>query len=114
MARDPVCGMTVEPATAAGHAEYEGETYHFCSLSCRDRFRAAPAHYVKKVAPAGAAVQPSSRRSLPMMQAMPAQEAVSPTALAPDADPATALPEAQTDTVVDGLLQLMGQARGHF
>ncbi|MGC3972937.1 MAG: YHS domain-containing protein [Nitrospira sp.] len=75
MARDPVCGMTVEPATAAGHAEYEGGTYHFCSLSCRDRFRAAPTHYVKMAAPAGAAVQSPSRRSLPIMQAMPAQEA---------------------------------------
>ncbi|MCE7978450.1 MAG: heavy metal translocating P-type ATPase [Nitrospira sp. NTP1] len=75
MARDPVCGMTVEPATAAGHAEYGGETYHFCSLSCRDRFRAAPTHYVKQAAPAGAAVHPTSRRSLPMMQGMPAQDA---------------------------------------
>ena len=41
---------------------------------------------------------------------MPAQ-AVSSTALAPNADATTALPEAQTDTVVDGLLQLMGQAQ---
>ena len=39
MARDPVCGMTVEPETAAGQAEYEGEISYFCSLSCRDRFK---------------------------------------------------------------------------
>ena len=44
MARDPVCGMTVEPETAAGQAEYEGEISYFCSLSCRDRFQAAPAN----------------------------------------------------------------------
>ena len=75
MARDPVCGMTVEPATAAGHAEYGGETYHFCSLSCRDRFRAAPTHYVKQAAPAGAAVHPTSRRSLLMMEAATAEVA---------------------------------------
>lgn len=74
MARDPVCGMTVEPATAAGHAEYEGETYYFCSVPCLDRFRAAPTRYVKQAVPAEAAVQQASRRPLPMMQAMPAQE----------------------------------------
>ena len=61
----------------------------------------------KKSAPEGV----TERLAPGATSAMPAQEAVSPTALAPDADPATALPEAQTDTVVDGLLQLMGQAR---
>src|SRR5574341_1270343 len=30
-ALDPVCGMTVDPAKAAGHYEYKGTTYHFCS-----------------------------------------------------------------------------------
>ena len=63
-------------------------------------------------APKKSAPQGDTERSAPgATSAIPAQEAVSPTALAPDADPATALPEAQTDTVVDGLLQLMGQAR---
>ena len=47
MAIDPVCGMTVEPDRAAGHADHEGEIYYFCSLSCLDRFRAAPTQYVK-------------------------------------------------------------------
>ena len=75
MARDPVCGMTVEPETAAGQAEYEGEISYFCSLSCRDRFQAAPAQYIKKAAPAGTAAQQTIRRSLPMMQMMPAQDA---------------------------------------
>lgn len=28
---DPVCGMTVDPATAAGKFDYEGQTYYFCS-----------------------------------------------------------------------------------
>ncbi|HNN44283.1 MAG TPA: YHS domain-containing protein, partial [Nitrospira sp.] len=76
MAIDPVCGMTVEPDRAAGHADHEGEIYYFCSLSCLDRFRAAPTQYVKKAVPAGAAAQQSGRRSLPMMQPMPAQEPV--------------------------------------
>ena len=75
MAIDPICGMTVEPETAAGHAEHEGETYYFCSLHCLDRFRAAPAHSVKKDVPAGAGVHQTSRRPLPMMQPMAEQAA---------------------------------------
>jgi YHS domain-containing protein len=43
---DPVCGMTVTPAGAAGHVEYEGHTYYFCGLSCVKRFQADPAKYL--------------------------------------------------------------------
>jgi Cu+-exporting ATPase len=43
---DPVCGMTVEPASAAGSHIYAGQTYYFCSLHCRDRFAADPARYL--------------------------------------------------------------------
>lgn len=32
--KDPVCGMTVDAATAI-HAEREGETFYFCSDQCR-------------------------------------------------------------------------------
>lgn len=51
MAVDPVCGMTVEPDRAAGHAEHAGETYYFCSRHCLDRFRAQPTQYMTKAAP---------------------------------------------------------------
>jgi Cu+-exporting ATPase len=44
--RDPVCGMTVDPATAAGHSEWNGRTYHFCSKSCKAKFDADPARFV--------------------------------------------------------------------
>jgi uncharacterized membrane protein YraQ (UPF0718 family)/YHS domain-containing protein len=37
---DPVCGMQVEVANAAAHAEREGRTFHFCSDHCRERFEA--------------------------------------------------------------------------
>src|SRR5262249_32124564 len=43
---DPVCGMSVEPATAAGSAEYEGHTYYFCSTHCLHKFQADPQKYV--------------------------------------------------------------------
>ena len=45
---DPVCGMTVNPATAAGTHEYQGTTYYFCSRSCVARFQANPAAYLER------------------------------------------------------------------
>jgi len=40
---DPICGMTVEPETAAAKAVSEGTTYYFCSIGCRNRFVKAQA-----------------------------------------------------------------------
>src|SRR6266581_3711250 len=37
MAKDPVCGMTVDEATAL-KAERDGQTYYFCSEHCRQKF----------------------------------------------------------------------------
>src|SRR5262245_42604341 len=42
---DPVCGMTVNPATAAGSVTHDGKTYHFCSRHCLEKFEADPARY---------------------------------------------------------------------
>ena len=60
MAMDPVCGMTVEPATAAGSFAHGGETYHFCSLHCLKSFKADPAKYLAKSAPKAAAAAPQA------------------------------------------------------
>jgi Cu+-exporting ATPase len=43
---DPVCGMDVEPESAAGAWEYEGTVYYFCSLGCLDRFREDPSGFL--------------------------------------------------------------------
>ncbi len=43
--KDPVCGMEIDPATAAASEEYDGTTYSFCSQSCRDSFTASPEAY---------------------------------------------------------------------
>jgi Cu+-exporting ATPase len=43
---DPVCGMTVNPATTPHHAEHRGTAYHFCGASCRTKFIAAPLKYL--------------------------------------------------------------------
>ena len=40
--KDPVCGMTVDEATAL-HAERDGKTFYFCSDHCRTTFVATPA-----------------------------------------------------------------------
>ena len=45
-ARDPVCGMTVDPATAKHRHEYAGRSYVFCSAKCREKFAADPLHYL--------------------------------------------------------------------
>lgn len=43
---DPVCGMTVDPATAKLHTEHAGTTYYFCSRGCLEKFTADPAKYL--------------------------------------------------------------------
>ena len=37
---DPICGMTVNPESAAGEYEYDGTTYYFCSKGCLNKFTA--------------------------------------------------------------------------
>ncbi len=44
---DPVCGMTVDPATAAHKADFQGATYYFCSAGCRNKFVSDPQKYLK-------------------------------------------------------------------
>ncbi|ATB42141.1 copper-transporting ATPase [Cystobacter fuscus] len=44
---DPVCGMTIDPATARGGSHvHEGTTYHFCNPKCRERFAAEPQKFL--------------------------------------------------------------------
>ena len=45
-ATDPVCGMTVDPATAAHKTDHEGRTHYFCSAGCKAKFQATPAAYL--------------------------------------------------------------------
>ena len=43
---DPVCGMKVDPATAAGEYEYNGTKYYFCAVRCKERFAADPESFL--------------------------------------------------------------------
>jgi P-type Cu+ transporter len=53
--RDPVCGMTVDPATSKHRFDDRGETYHFCSAGCRTKFAADPQKYLDDTRPTAAA-----------------------------------------------------------
>jgi Cu+-exporting ATPase len=46
LATDPVCGMDVDPATAAATSEYQGKTYYFCAVGCKNRFDKDPQSYI--------------------------------------------------------------------
>src|SRR5438552_3029112 len=48
---DPVCHMTVQPATAAGSFTFDAQTYYFCSQHCLHKFQANPRQYLGTAAP---------------------------------------------------------------
>lgn len=48
--KDPVCGMSVDPATSKHRFEHDGQTFHFCSAGCRTKFAADPAKYLAPAA----------------------------------------------------------------
>ncbi len=52
--KDPVCGMTVDPATAKHRHTHEGRDYYFCCAKCLGKFIADPAKYL---APASASIK---------------------------------------------------------
>jgi Cu+-exporting ATPase len=45
MAKDPVCGMDVDPATAQFTSEHEGVAFYFCSAGCKNTFDGDPHTY---------------------------------------------------------------------
>ena len=46
MAKDPVCGMTVEPDSASATEDYQGRIWYFCSGHCHDKFLTDPALFI--------------------------------------------------------------------
>jgi Cu+-exporting ATPase len=55
MTQDPICGMTVDEATAL-HAEREGKTFCFCSEHCRQKFLSTSANAKHGGKPQGQAI----------------------------------------------------------
>jgi Cu+-exporting ATPase len=66
-ATDPVCGMQVEIKEGTPSRDYGGETFHFCSAGCQEKFDADPYFYAsgnaKKV---GQRAQPGTQYTCPM------------------------------------------------
>ncbi len=46
MAKDPVCGMEVDPGTAEHKVDHNGQSYFFCCSHCLEKFRTEPARYL--------------------------------------------------------------------
>jgi xanthine dehydrogenase accessory factor len=40
--KDPVCGMSVDPAMAEHASDYRGKTYYFCCAGCKHKFEKDP------------------------------------------------------------------------
>ena len=63
---DPVCGMTISPADAAGTHEHRGRTYYFCAQSCHERFRQDPDAFLRPQAPPAHTGDPAAEYTCPM------------------------------------------------
>ncbi len=43
--KDPICAMVIEESDAVGTSEYNGTTYYFCSMDCKEEFDENPGDY---------------------------------------------------------------------
>ncbi|MGE0883762.1 MAG: heavy metal translocating P-type ATPase [Blastocatellales bacterium] len=80
---DPVCGMKVDPAKAAGSFDHKGETYYFCNPNCLRKFSSDPEGYLSKsprllemVMPGPMVQLGGKSKSLPVMTSSPAATSV--------------------------------------
>ena len=78
MTKDPVCRMNVDPVKAAGRSNFEGQTYYFCSKSCKAKFDVAPEHFIKHAEP-----NAGEKKHCPECHTLPTTE----TGLAPHSAP---------------------------
>lgn len=53
-ARDPICGMAVDPLTARHQTRHDGEAHVFCSAECKAKFDANPERYLVEASTASA------------------------------------------------------------
>jgi heavy metal translocating P-type ATPase len=65
-AKDPVCGMMVDPTATPHHASHDGEDYHFCSAGCRTKFADDPLRYLSAGDTEAAVAQPGAIWTCPM------------------------------------------------
>ena len=75
LARDPVCGMNVNPATAKHTYEHAGKNYYFCCAHCLEKFKADPQGYLNKPAASSGLVMlgmPGAKNASPTATIQPA------------------------------------------
>ena len=65
-AKDPVCGMMIDPTATPHHASHDGEDYHFCSAGCRTKFAADPVRYLSAGDTEAVVAQPGAIWTCPM------------------------------------------------
>jgi YHS domain-containing protein len=76
LAKDPVCGMSVDPVKAAGKVEHAGTLYYFCSRGCVERFSKEPGKYLTVVPATG--VHPAVAARSAAMHAVAATDSRAP------------------------------------
>jgi len=59
LVKDLVCGMEIDPETAAATSELRGVTYYFCAAGCKQDFDADPEKYLGAAPAAVTAAEPS-------------------------------------------------------
>ncbi|HXZ41847.1 MAG TPA: heavy metal translocating P-type ATPase [Terriglobales bacterium] len=73
-AKDPVCGMNVNPATAKHSREHHGKKFYFCCAPCAEKFQANPQKYLQPrpaaglvtLGSAGAQIKPAAKSKDPV------------------------------------------------
>ena len=99
MAKDPVCGMSVDPHTAKHRADHAGKPYYFCCAGCRTKFLADPEKYLKPTEARAKPVPEGTIYTCPMhpeiRQVGPGSCPICGMALEPDVVTAEAIPNSE-------------------
>jgi Cu+-exporting ATPase len=69
--KDPVCGMTVDPAKSPHKADYEGKTFYFCCGGCKTKFVAEPQKYLTPLVTLIAPAPPKAASAQPVEYTCP-------------------------------------------
>lgn len=78
LVHDPVCGMSVDPATTKEKVDYAGQTYYFCSERCRAIFEKDPARYATEMAQVERTARPSHPHAISGMPGGQMEKAIDP------------------------------------
>ncbi|MEZ5807925.1 MAG: heavy metal translocating P-type ATPase [Zhengella sp.] len=99
---DPVCGMHVKPGKDTLSASYKGETYHFCSRKCHDRFEADPWHFASGRAMGRTGMDGKARQyTCPMHPEIVRDEPGSCPICGMALEPVTAAPDEKNEELID-------------